>query len=206
MSHGATRHRPNLTVKPECTVTLACQCLQSHEQVNSARYNSRSRLGQSRFLPYGQSPRERTQRKERKQRQRFSSSAAGNPANSAAGNSVTAGTYPLGGTTAMSVEEGDIMYRYAPYEYNDVNIRVTRDQPNAMQRTKVFAAINGMAKHSAITPVGRSTSQHIAGTRVGLLINMMTFGISGKHQCQRTVTGNVASSSEAVLQSKDSQH
>ncbi len=124
MSHGATRHRPNLTVKPECTVTLACQCLQSHEQVNSARYNSRSRLGQSRFLPYGQSPRERTQRKERKQRQRFSSSAAGNPANSAAGNSVTAGTYPLGGTTAMSVEEGDIMYRYAPYEYNDVNIRV----------------------------------------------------------------------------------
>ena len=39
-----------------------------------------------------------------------------------------------------------------------------------------------------------------------LLLNMMAFCIAGEHQCQRTVAGHVACSSEAVLQCKDGKH
>ena len=39
-----------------------------------------------------------------------------------------------------------------------------------------------------------------------LLLNMMTLCIAGKHQCQCTVAGHVACSSEAVLQCKDGKH
>lgn len=39
-----------------------------------------------------------------------------------------------------------------------------------------------------------------------LLLNMMAFCIAGKYQCQCTVAGHVACSSEAVLQCKDGKH
>ena len=39
-----------------------------------------------------------------------------------------------------------------------------------------------------------------------LLLNMMALCIAGEHQCQRTVAGHVACSSEAVLQCKDGKH
>ena len=39
-----------------------------------------------------------------------------------------------------------------------------------------------------------------------LFLNMMALCIAGEHQCQRTVAGHVACSSEAVLQCKDGKH